>query len=151
MVLGCHPLQNVYRIVPTRKTNSLKTKGTEMATQIKITWQAFGSRPEANRYISSATLELDGVWNQISNNVLLESVYSATNLKSELADFGYAPLLISLWQEIEKVLPANRTHTSLSVGDLVQINRSDISIQLQDGPTYVVENAGFELLEKVGA
>lgn len=151
MVCGCKPLQNMYRIVPTRKTIPYQLKGTKMTTQIKITWQAFGNRPEANRFISSATLELEGTWNQISNNVLLESIYSATNLKSELADFGYAPLLIQLWQEIEKVLPENRTHTSLSVGDLVQINRTDASIQLQDGPTYVVADAGFELVEKAGA
>ena len=117
-----------------------------MTTQITITWQAFGNRPEANRYISSATLELDGVWNQISNNVLLDSIYSATNLKSELADFGYAPLLISLWNEIEKILPANRTHTSLSVGDKIQINRTAASIANQDGATYKVADAGFELV-----
>jgi hypothetical protein len=146
MVWVCKVLQNMYRIVPTRKTNSLQLKGTKMTTQITITWQAFGNRPEANRYISSATLELDGVWNQISNNVLLDSIYSATNLKSELADFGYAPLLISLWNEIEKILPANRTHTSLSVGDKIQINRTAASIENQDGATYTVADAGFELV-----
>jgi hypothetical protein len=112
-----------------------------MTTQITITWQAFGNRPEANRYISSATLELDGVWNQISDNVLLESVYSATNLKSELQEFGFAPLMISLWQEIEKILPENRTHTSLSVGDKIQINRL-----AADAATYKVADTGFELV-----
>lgn len=114
--------------------------------QIEITWQAFGNRPEANRFISSATLELNGVWNQISNTVLLESIYTATNLKSELKDFGYAPLLIELWEAIEKVLPANRTHTSLSVGDKIQINRSAASIENEDGATYTVADAGFELV-----
>lgn len=151
MVLGCQPLQNMYRIVPTRKTIPYQLKGTKMTTQIKITWQAFGNRPEANRFISSATLEMDGVWADVSNNLLLSTIYKVTNLKSELADFGAYPEEIQLWEKIEKVLPANRTHTSLSVGDLVQINRSYASIQLQDGPTYVVADAGFELVEKVGA
>ncbi len=114
--------------------------------QIKITWQAFGNRPEANRFISSATFELDGVWNQITNTPLLESIYTATNLKSELKDFGYEPLLIELWEAIEKVLPANRTHTSLSIGDKIQINRSAVSIENQDGPIYLVADAGFELV-----
>jgi hypothetical protein len=117
-----------------------------MTTQITITWQAFGNRPEANRYISSATLELDGVWNQISDTVLLESVYSATNLKSELQEFGFAPLMISLWQTIEKVLPENRTHTSLSVGDIIQINRTAASIDFEAVATYKVADTGFELV-----
>ena len=121
------------------------TRRQKMA-QITITWEAFGNRPEANRFISSATLELNGVWNQISNTVLLESIYTATNLKSELKDFGYAPLLIELWETIEKVLPANRTHTSLSVGDKIQINRSAASIENEDGATYTVADAGFELV-----
>ena len=122
-----------------------------MTTQIKITWQAFGNRPEANRFISSATLELDGVWTQVSNNLLLETIYKATNLKSELADFGAYPVEIQLWEAIEKVLPINRTHTSLSVGDVIQINRTANSVEFQDGPTYKIADIGFELLEKVGA
>lgn len=114
--------------------------------QIKITWQAFGNRPEANKFISSATLELNGFWNDLSNTPLLESIYTATNLKSELKDFGYSPLLTELWEAIEKVLPANRTHTSLSIGDKIQINRSAVSIENQDGATYLVADAGFELV-----
>ena len=124
-----------------------------MTTQITITWQAFGNRPEANRFISSATLELatTSKWNEIKNPTLLDAIYSATNLKSELADFGYSAPYIELWQTIEKVLPANRTHTALSIGDVIQINRTATSIELQDGPTYKVTPVGFELIEKVGA
>lgn len=114
--------------------------------QIKITWKAFGDRPESNRYISSATLELGGVWNQVSNNLLLETVYKATNLQDELAEFGYAPVEIELWNSIKAVLPANRTHTSLSVGDEIQINRSYAAIGNQDGPTYRIADIGWELV-----
>ena len=114
--------------------------------QITITWEAFGNRPEANRFISSATLELNGIWNEVQNNTLLEAIYTATNLKSELADFGYTPVEIELWEAIEKVLPANRTHTSLSMGDKIQINRSYTAIANQDGPTYKVADIGFELV-----
>ncbi len=115
-------------------------------SQITITWKAFGDRPEANRYITSTTLELNGVWDQVSNNLLLESLYKVTNLKSELQDFGGAQVEIDLWNKIESVLPANRTHTSLSTGDEIQINRSYTSIANQDGPTYKIADVGFELV-----
>jgi hypothetical protein len=114
--------------------------------QITITWEAFGNRPEANRFISSATLELDSSWNQIKNETLLDAIYTATNLKSELEDFGYSAPFVQLWNSIEAVLPANRTHTSLSVGDKIQINRSAVAMELQDGPTYKVAPVGFEMV-----
>ena len=114
--------------------------------QITITWEAFGNRPETNRFISSATLELDSFWNEIKNETLLDAIYTATNLKSELTDFGYRAPFVQLWNSIEAVLPANRTHTSLSVGDKIQINRSAASIENEDGATYTVADAGFELV-----
>jgi hypothetical protein len=116
-----------------------------MAT-VTITWKAFGDRPERNRFVSSATVELNGIWNDVSNNLLLETIFKTTNLQSELADFGAYPQEIELWETIEKALPANRTHTSLSVGDEIQINRSYAAIENQDGPTYKVADIGFELV-----
>jgi hypothetical protein len=117
-----------------------------MATQIKITWEAFGNRPESNRFISSATVEVTGKFANVGNETLLDGIYTATNLKSELTDFGYSAPFVELWNSIEAVLPANRTHTSLSVGDKIQINRSEVAQELQDGPTYKVANIGFELV-----
>ena len=135
-----------FMIAPTRKTHSLKTKGNKMKKQVKITWNS--TRSES----ASATFELPEKSNQIkTNEVLMDCIYAATNLKSELADFGYSAAFIELWNAIEKVLPANRSHTSLSIGDTIQINHSTTSIELQDGPTYKVANVGFTLLEKVGA
>lgn len=114
--------------------------------QIKITWKAFGDRPEANRFISSATLELDGFYGVCSNDLLLNSVYKVTNLQSDLAEFGGAPAELALWNSIKAVLPINRTHTSLSVGDEIQINRTEASIANQDGPTYRIANIGWEMV-----
>ena len=122
-----------------------------MTTQITITWQAFGNRPEANRFISSATVEVTGKFANVGNETLLDGIYTATNLQTELLDFGYSAPFVELWKCIESVLPADRTHTSLSVGDTIQINRTTTSIELQDGPTYKVAIVGFTLLEKVGA
>ena len=116
-----------------------------MTTQITITWNSTRCAS------TSATLELDGFWNQIKNETLMDSLYTATNLQSELADFGYRAPHIELWNAIQAVLPVNRSHTSLSIGDTIQINRTDASIANQDGPTYQVAEVGFTLVEKVGA
>lgn len=113
--------------------------------QVTITWKAFGDRPESNRYISSATFQVNGILDTVQNNTLLEAIYTATNLKSELADFGYSPAEVQLWKTIESVLPENRTHTSLSVGDTIRIDRSYTAIANEDGPTYKIADIGFEL------
>ena len=121
-------------------------------SQITITWKAFGNRPEANRFVTSATVELTGKFaTEIKDPTLLNVIYDATNLKSELADFGFPSTYIELWNSIEKVLPANRTHTSLSIGDTVQINRSATAVELQDGPVYLVSDCGFVMVEKANA
>ncbi len=46
----------------------------------------------------------------------------------------------AVWDAIEKVLPANRSHTALSMGDLVEI----------DGRVYRCEAVGFKKLEMAG-
>lgn len=119
--------------------------------QIVITWQAYGNRPESNRFIKSATLMLDPEWKRVTNDTLLDQIYTATNLQSELEEFGYSQPVIQLWNSINKVLPTDRTHTSLSVGDVIQINRSKSAIEFQDGATYKIAETGFELIAKVNA
>jgi hypothetical protein len=115
--------------------------------QINITYKAFKDvAREGTEGITTASFNLDGVWNQVSNNLLMDSIYKATNLQEELSEFGAASVEIELWNTIKNALPSNRTHTSLSVGDEIQINRSYAAIGNQDGPTYRIADIGFELV-----
>ena len=79
-------------------------------THVKITWKAFGSS-------QSAEIEIDSMDN------LLESLFAQTN--------AYRG---ALWNLIEAVLPEDRTHTALSVGDEVEI----------DGVAYRCADIGWE-------
>ena len=108
-------------------------------TKIKITWKAFGDNVERGRFISSVELELP---KQVSDDFrICEAIYKVTNLQGELADFGASLTEINLWKTIESKLSPIRTHTSLSVGDEVEI----------DGRAYICADLGFKLLEKAGA
>ena len=108
-------------------------------TKIKITWKAFGDIAERGRFISSVEVELV---NQVSDDFrICEAIYKVTNLQGELADFGASLAEINLWETIESKLSPTRTHTSLSVGDEVEI----------DGRAYICADLGFKLLEKAGA
>lgn len=99
--------------------------------KIKVTWKAFGNRIEQGRYVSSVDLEL--LDTKPSHEVLLNAIYKATNLQDELADFGAKAFEIYLWKVIEPRLASDRTHTSLSVGDEIEI----------DGQTYVCADFGW--------
>ena len=99
--------------------------------KIKVTWKAFGNRIEQGRYVSSVEFEL--LDTKPSHDVLLNAIYKATNLQDELADFGATALDIYLWKVIEPRLASDRTHTSLSVGDEIEI----------DGQTYVCADIGW--------
>jgi len=99
--------------------------------KVKVTWKAFGNRIEQGRYVSSVDFEL--LDTKPSHDVLLNAIYKATNLQDELADFGAKALDIYLWKVIEPRLASDRTHTSLSVGDEIEI----------DGQTYVCADIGW--------
>jgi len=100
-------------------------------TKIKITWKAFGDKPERGRFISSVELELP---KQVSDDFrICEAIYRVTNLQGELTDFGASLAEINLWEKIESLLSPTRTHTSLSIGDEVEI----------DGRAYVCADLGF--------
>lgn len=103
--------------------------------KVKITWKAFGNKIERGRYISSA--EFDIYDTNPSHEVLLNAIYKATNLQSELADFGANAFEIYLWKVIEPRLASDRTHTSLSIGDEIEI----------DGQTYVCADIGWVKVE----
>lgn len=71
-------------------------------TKIKIIWCAFEGS-------SSATVT-DDSW-YLNDEAVLEMLFRDTNIYSG-----------PLWDVIEPVLPKNRTHTALSVGDIVEVN-----------------------------
>jgi hypothetical protein len=99
--------------------------------KVKITWKAFGNKIERGRYVSS--VEFDIYDTNPSHEVLLNAIYKATNLQSELADFGANAFEIYLWKVIEPRLASDRTHTSLSVGDEIEI----------DGQSYTCADFGW--------
>jgi hypothetical protein len=104
-------------------------------TKIKITWKAFGDKPERGRFITSVELDIA---KQVSDDITIcEAIYKVTNLQGELADFGASLAEINLWERIESELSPLRTHTSLSVGDEVEI----------DGRAYICKDLGFQRVE----
>ena len=110
--------------------------------QVKITWNSIsGNRPSA-----SATVQLHPIWDDSKNLELLNTLHKVTNLQNELAEFGAKTWELEMWATIAPLLPANRPHTSLSIGDEIQINRTDSSIANEDGPTYRISEIGFEMV-----
>jgi len=103
--------------------------------KVKITWKAFGNKVEQGRFVSSVHFDLYDITE--STESILNSIYKATNLQSELADFGAKPFEIYLWNVIEPRLAKDRTHTSLSVGDEIEIN----------GQVYVCADFGWVKVE----
>ena len=98
-------------------------------SKVKITWKAFGDRPEIERFISSVEFELPAIVSKtVSNEHICEQIYKQTNT------YG-GPV----WEIIQPLLSATRTHTSLSVGDEVEI----------DGQVYICADFGFEKIEDV--
>jgi len=92
-------------------------------TKIKITWKAFGDKPEIGRFISSVEFETEFKIEEFDVDKFLEVVYHTTNTYSG-----------NLWEIIQPLLSETRTHTALSVGDEVEI----------DGVGYVCADFGFE-------
>ena len=100
-------------------------------TKIKITWKAYGNQPQRERFISSVEVELV---NQVSDDFrICEAIFKVTNLQGDLAEFGASLTEINLWETIKPKLSPTRTHTSLSIGDEVEI----------DGRAYVCADLGF--------
>jgi len=93
-----------------------------MTQKIKITWKAFGEKPEIWRFTSSVEIETEFPEN-IAHKEICEIIYADTNTYQ-----GYT------WNMIQPKLSETRTHTALSIGDEIEI----------DGTTYVVADFGFE-------
>jgi hypothetical protein len=97
-------------------------------SQVKITWKAFGDKPEQGRFISSVEFETEFKIAEADVDQFLEIVYRVTNTYSG-----------ELWKVIEPELSPTRTHTSISVGDEIEI----------DGQVYICADFGFEKIEDV--
>ena len=104
-----------------------------MATTITITYKAFSNN---ERPITSATLEIPSDINVWNDRGWLDVIYEVTNLQSEIYDFTRNATKLTIWNLLKPLLPANRTHTSLSIGDEVTINND----------TYRCEDIGWQLL-----
>jgi hypothetical protein len=98
----------------------MKTQTQFVDKKITIIWN---SMIHKNKYA-----ELSFVWqvaNAKTNKEILNDIYYCTNTYTGI-----------IWEMIEAVLPANRPHTALSVGDLLVI----------DGTTYRCEDFGWKEL-----
>jgi len=83
--------------------------------RITITYKAFGSE---------TSVSFD--WEYAVNDFfMLDAIYTATNLQDEVSDFNFPTGYLKLWNTIAPALPAERTHTSLSIGDEVSITDED--------------------------
>jgi hypothetical protein len=101
----------------------------ENMSKVKITWKAFGDKPEIGRFISSVEFELaEVVTKTVTDQHICEQIYKQTNLYQG-----------PLWETIQPKLSETRTHTSISVGDEIEI----------DGQVYICADFGFEKIEDV--
>lgn len=90
--------------------------------QIEITWQAFGNKPERNRFVSSVTFETEFDITDNNREEFFNVLYRNTNLYTG-----------NLWNIIEPLLSPTRTHTALSIGDKIKV----------DGTSYLIADFGF--------
>ena len=97
-------------------------------SKVKVTWKAFGDKPEIGRFISSVEFETDFKIQSHDVDQFLNVVYRVTNTYSG-----------NLWDIIQPLLSETRTHTALSIGDEIEI----------DGQVYIVADFGFEKIEDV--
>ena len=96
-------------------------------TKVKITWKAFGDKPERGRFISSVKVDFPAVVGKVlTDESICDQVFSQTNRYSG-----------PIWDAIQPLLSETRTHTALSVGDEVEV----------DGRAYVCADIGWVKVE----
>lgn len=101
----------------------------KLMTTIAITYKAFKDvAREGTQGITTARLDTE--LPAVNDEAILDMIYKVTNLQSELLEFGASAYEMNLWKQIQEVLPAARTHTSLSVGDEIQIADRLYSIEM---------------------
>ena len=89
-------------------------------SKVKVTWKAFGDKPEIGRFVSSVEFETEFAVKDTDK--FCEVVFHVTNTQSG-----------NLWSIIEPLLSETRTHTSISIGDEIEI----------DGVVYICADFGF--------
>ena len=92
-----------------------------MAQKIKISWKAFGDKPEIGRFVSSVEIETEFP-DTVKHAQICEVIFADTNTYQ-----GY------IWEKIQPKMSTKRTHTSISVGDEIEI----------DGQVYICADFGF--------
>jgi hypothetical protein len=97
-------------------------------SKVKISWKAFGDKPEQGKFVTSVEFETDFKLEEGYIEQFLNIAYRQTNTYSG-----------NLWDIIQPQLSEIRTHTALSVGDEIEI----------DGQVYIVADFGFEKIEDV--
>lgn len=95
-------------------------------SKVKVTWKAFGDKIEIGRFISSVEFETEFAVEDAER--FCEVVFHVTNTQSG-----------NLWEIIQPLLSESRTHTSISIGDEIEI----------DGQVYICADFGFEKIEDV--
>lgn len=84
-------------------------------SNVTITWQAFGNKHYSNKQsklVESADFTCLYRKDEESRLELLNRIYEATNLQTGV-----------IWDNfIKPILPIQRTHTALSIGDKVEID-----------------------------
>ena len=96
--------------------------------KVKVTWKAFGEKPEIGRFITSVEFELPEVVGKVvSDEHICEQIFKQTNVYSG-----------PVWDIIQPKLSQVRTHTAISVGDEIEI----------DGQVYICADFGFKKIEE---
>lgn len=93
-----------------------------MAT-ITVTWKAFADSLSLRERVTSATLEYD--FGDKTAEQICDVVFAETNKYQG-----------EFWNALEPLMNENRTHTSLSVGDEVEV----------DGVTYYCDHIGWRIV-----
>lgn len=97
-------------------------------SKVKVTWKAFGDKPEIGRFISSVEFETEFAITDENKDQFFGVVYQQTNTYQG-----------NLWNIIQPLLSETRTHTAISIGDEIEI----------DGQVYICADFGFEKIEDV--
>lgn len=117
------------------------------ATHVTIHYKAFGDHPERGRFTRSVEVPiLDELTTGRTNEQVCDVVYHVTNLQDDLRDFSSNENEFKFWKAIESVLPADRTHTSLSVNDEVTVTNKDANGSVTSCQTYRVSDIGWQWL-----
>jgi hypothetical protein len=97
-------------------------------SKVKVTWKAFGDKPEIWRFVSSVEFETEFPITEENRDQFFGVIYQQTNTYQG-----------NLWSIIEPKLSPNRTHTAISIGDEIEV----------DGQVYICADFGFEKIEDV--